>query len=76
MHLPFLNFGAKSQPNSLHTHLVETLYLQHTLARLSLNFQNPRLSRLTTLPCYMSPIEPDCPLSLKAYFHNLKELQR
>ena len=36
MHLPFVNLGAKFQPNSFDVHRVETLHLQHTLARLSL----------------------------------------
>ena len=42
MHLPFVNLGAKSQPNSCDVHPFETLCLQHTLARLSLILQNPR----------------------------------
>ena len=51
MHIPFVNFGAKSQPDSFDTHCVEILCLQHTLA--SLILQNPRLSRLSTFPCYV-----------------------
>ena len=42
--IPFVNLGAKSQPNSFDAHRFETLCLQHTLDRLSLILQNPRLS--------------------------------
>ena len=44
MHLPFVNLGAKSQPNNFDDHRFETLCLQHTLARLSLILQNLGLS--------------------------------
>ena len=36
MHLPFVNLGAKSQPNSFDGHRFETICLQHTSARLIL----------------------------------------
>ena len=49
MHLPFVNLGVKSQPNSFDAHRFETLCLQHTLDRLSLILQNPRLSRFIYL---------------------------
>ena len=44
MHLPFVNLGAKSQPNSFDGHRFGTLCLQHTLARLSLILLSPRLA--------------------------------
>ena len=43
MHLPFVNLGAKSQPNNFDDHRLETLCPQHTSDRLSLILQNPRL---------------------------------
>ena len=66
MHLPFVNLGAKSQPDSFDTHCVETLCLQHALARLSLILKNPRLFISSALPCYVSPMKLDCLLSLKS----------
>ena len=39
MHLPFVNLGAKSQPNTFDDYRFETLCLQQTLARLSLILQ-------------------------------------
>ena len=39
-----LTLGVKSQANSFDGHRFETLCLQHTLDRLSLILQNPRLS--------------------------------
>ena len=42
MHLPFVNLGAKFQPNSFDAHRAEALCLQHTLARLSLILREPR----------------------------------
>ena len=59
MHLHFVNFCAKSQPDSFDTHRVETLCLQHTLARLSLILQNPRLSKLQILPSYITLMKLD-----------------
>ena len=53
LHLPFVKLGAKFQPNSFDAQGIETLCLQHTLARLSLILRKPRLSRLSTLPCYV-----------------------
>ena len=53
MNLPFVNLGSKFQPHSFEAHRVETLYSQHTLARLLLILPKPRLSRLSTLPCYV-----------------------
>ena len=44
MHLPFVNLGAKSQPNSFDGHRFGTLCLQDTLARISLILQNLVLS--------------------------------
>ena len=44
MHLPFVDLGAKSQPNSFDGDRFETLRLQHTLAGLSLILQNLGLS--------------------------------
>ena len=40
MHLPFVNLGAKSQPNTFDDHRFAALCLQHTLARFSLILQN------------------------------------
>ena len=75
MHLPFVKLGAKLQPNSTDAHRIETLCLQHTLARLSLVALKPGLSRLSTLPCYVSPMKLDSPSSLK-FSSNLKDLWR
>ena len=44
MHLPFVNLGAKFQPDSSDAHGVETPGLQHALARLSLILRKPRIS--------------------------------
>ena len=41
MHLPFVNLGAKFQPDTFDAHRVETLYLQYTLAGLSLILHKP-----------------------------------
>ena len=41
MQLPFVNLGAKCQPNSFDAHRFETLFLQLTLDRFSLILQNP-----------------------------------
>ena len=71
--LPFVNFGAKFQPNSFNVHRIETLCLQHTLARFSLILRKPRLSSLSTLPCYVSLIKLDSTSSLKSS-SNLKGL--
>ena len=71
MHLPFANLGSKFQSDSFE---VETLYLQHTFARVSLILRKPRLSILT-LPCYVSPMKLDSPSSIKCS-SNLKELWR
>ena len=71
MHIPFVNLGATFQPDSFDAQRVETLCLQHTLARLSLILRKPRLSRLPTL----SPIKLDSLSSLKSS-SNLKERSR
>ena len=65
MHLPFVNFGAKFQPN-FDDHRVEALCVQHTLARLSLILRKPRLSRLSTLPRYVSLMKLDSSSPLKS----------
>ena len=39
MHLPFVNLGAKFQPNRVDAHRFETFCLQNTLVRLSLTLQ-------------------------------------
>ena len=67
--------GAKFQPNSFDAHRVEALWLQHTLSRLWLILCKTQLSRLSTLPCYVSAMELDSSSPLKSSF-NLKELQR
>ena len=51
MHLPFVNLGAKFQPDRVDAHPVETLCLQHILARLWLILCKLRLSRFSALPC-------------------------
>ena len=66
MHLPFVNLGAESQPNSFDTRRFETLCLQHTLVRVSLILQNPRISRLSTLPNNVLPMKLDSPSTLKS----------
>ena len=66
MRLPFANLGAKFHPDSFNVHRIETLCLQHTLVRLLLILCEPRLSRLTTLPCYVPPMKPDSSSSLKS----------
>ena len=64
MHLSLiLNIDAKFQPNRVDAHRVEALCLLYTLARLSLILHKPRLSRLSTLPCYVPPINPNSPSS-------------
>ena len=50
MHLPFVNLGAKLQPNKVDAHCFETLRLQHTLVWLNYISNKPRRSRLLTLP--------------------------
>ena len=75
IHLPFVNLGAKFQPNSFDAHPIEAFCLQHILARLSLILHKPQLFRLSTLPCYVSPMKLDG-LSYFKSSSNLKELWR
>ena len=66
---PWCNVSA----DSFDAHPIEALCSQHTLARLSLILRKPRLSRLSTLPCYVSPMKLDSLSSLKSS-SDLKEL--
>ena len=63
---PLLTLVQSFSPTALMPIVLKHFVLQHTLARLSLILHKPRLSRLSALPCYVSPIKLDSPSSLKS----------